>query len=259
MARKRPSSHSKEQFALFLARVGDSFADSDETFDSAVDKLLRRGRNGNGHPAATSTEGEGPRTKARSLPETPDFDAIERAARDSRDGQANLFALIGQLVVGWSNNESLLIYVLMLLLETEERSAAVVFSTLNTTRARLDLVRRLMLLKVRDPGVRNAMDSIVRRLADAGRARNEFLHAMFSVDESGQITHTQAMRLSETKGRFSFGDREPLDANRLSGLRRTLDELRALNRDLWAVLPRLREAVGREGPSCQVPPAAPPN
>jgi hypothetical protein len=50
-------------------------------------------------------------------------------------------ALIGNLVVSWSNNETLLIYILMLLLDTDQSSAAIVFASLNTTRARLDLIR----------------------------------------------------------------------------------------------------------------------
>ena len=44
-----------------------------------------------------------------------------------------------QLVEG----RRLSIYVLMILLRTNEASAAVVFATLNTTRARLDLIQRL--------------------------------------------------------------------------------------------------------------------
>ena len=44
---------------------------------------------------------------------------------------------MGHLICSWSNNESLFIYVLMILLRTDEASAAVVFATLNTTRADL--------------------------------------------------------------------------------------------------------------------------
>ncbi len=47
--------------------------------------------------------------------------------------RAPLLVLIGKLVLGSANNESLLIYILMVLLQTDEPSAAIVFSTLNTT------------------------------------------------------------------------------------------------------------------------------
>jgi hypothetical protein len=46
---------------------------------------------------------------------------------------------MGHLICSWSNSESLFICVLMILLRTDEASAAVVFATLNTTReTRLD-------------------------------------------------------------------------------------------------------------------------
>ena len=49
------------------------------------------------------------------------------------------------------NNESLFIYVLMLLLRTDQTAAvALVFATLNTTRARLDLVQRLAKATITD-------------------------------------------------------------------------------------------------------------
>lgn len=58
--------------------------------------------------------------------------------------------LIGNLVHCWSNNESLFIYILMLLMETDEATAAIVYATLNTTRARIDLIERLAKIKVKE-------------------------------------------------------------------------------------------------------------
>ena len=49
--------------------------------------------------------------------------------------------------------ESLFIYILMLLMETDEATAAIVFATLNTTRARIDLIERLAKIKVGDKKV----------------------------------------------------------------------------------------------------------
>ena len=65
------------------------------------------------------------------LPPKPDFDMLAPLLGFA----ALVLALIGNLICSWSNNESLFIYVLMILLRTDEASAAVVFATLNTTRA----------------------------------------------------------------------------------------------------------------------------
>jgi len=241
MARKRPSQHSADQFALFVAKIRDTLdGEAGAKFDEAVSKLVRSNTD---RQWALGKSPVGAGRFQPALPEKPEFDQIEREARETADSRNTLLLWIGRLVFNWSNNESLLVYVLMLLLGTDERSAAVVFATLNTTRARLGLVHRLMLLKVRDPAVQRALAAVIDRFNEAGRVRNDLLHAMYSVNERGEITHTQAMRFAEKRGHFSFGDRQPVDEERLAELKRVADELISLNRDLWDLLPRLRTAV----------------
>jgi len=77
------------------------------------------------------------------LPSRPDFEAIEAVSHKSANRRTEILALIGNLVYSWSNNESMFIYVIMLLLNTDQAAATIVFASLNTTRARLDLVQRL--------------------------------------------------------------------------------------------------------------------
>jgi len=62
------------------------------------------------------------------LPPRPDFDALEAAARRSSEQRLTLLAQIGDLNFAWSNNESMFIYVLMLLLDTSEPAAAIPYS-----------------------------------------------------------------------------------------------------------------------------------
>ena len=69
------------------------------------------------------------------LPPKPDFEVLAAAVPASADRRIFVLALMGNLICSWSNNESLFIYVLMILRRTDEAAAAVVFATLNTTRA----------------------------------------------------------------------------------------------------------------------------
>jgi hypothetical protein len=267
MARKRPSTHSEAQFALFIDRMNAMHGgDAGLEFDNAVRRLIGAVQNGapdlgpeesddlqedsqlSAQGAAESASPSVQATKLDNLPDPPDFDAIEAAARETGASRANLMVLIGQLVFGSSNNESLLIYVLMVLLQTDEPSAAVVFSTLNTTRARLDLVSRLARIKVADREVRGELDQVVRLFNDANHVRNEFLHAMYTVDTKGAITHTQTMRLVTKGGRSSFGEQNPIDQKRLDGMVEACRDLRCLNRKVWELLPRLQEAMTNRNP-----------
>lgn len=266
MSRKRPSFHTEEQFAVFLEKMQVPLdSESDSKFSQAVAKLIRNGNPGaqtdanarSPSPPAASPAPDSPdttRPAARKaelardrLPPKPDFEAIESAARETVQARTALLTLLGDLVLSWSNNESLLIYVLMILLETDEPSAAITFATLNTTRARMDLVHRLLMLKVRDRGIRNSIESVMDRFSEANKVRNELIHAMYSVSASGEITHTHLMRFVEKRGEISFGDRQAMDRKRLDGISQTCAELKRLNRDLWDLLPRLQAAVGQQG------------
>ena len=51
------------------------------------------------------------------LPPKPDFDSLEAQASRSAAQRTHKLALIGNLNFSWSNNESMFIYMLMLLLE----------------------------------------------------------------------------------------------------------------------------------------------
>lgn len=241
MARKRPSRHSADQFALFLEAAQASLDKSDgNDFTSTLARLISKSDAGlpHGIDRLPPPEGAGP-----VLPERPPFEHLEQVARHTGDGRNALMQMIGQLVLSWSNNESLLIYVLMLLLATDEQSAAAVFAALNTTRARLELVRRIMMLKISDRVLRRDLGAVLERLGAVGRLRNEFLHSTYATNARGEITHTQAMRFVEKRDHLSFGDRRPLDERGRARLQEAIDELVALNRAIWDLLPRLKKAV----------------
>jgi hypothetical protein len=177
------------------------------------------------------------------LPEKPDFETIEAAAIDSADRRTMVLALIGNLVFTWSNNESMFIYVLMILLETDEVSAAIVFATLNTTRARIDLVQRLAKAKIADRDAAKALDKLISRFNECTKVRNEFNHCMYTVDGRGDITHTHAMKIRDQGGKLVLGEIRAMDDARVKELVAVVGSLGKLNRDLWDFLPRLQQFV----------------
>jgi hypothetical protein len=183
------------------------------------------------------------------LPNKPDFEAIEAAAIDSADHRTMILALIGNLVFSWSNNESMFIYVLMILLETDEVSAAIVFATLNTTRARIDLVQRLAKAKIHDKDVAKGLERLIDRFNDCTRVRNEFNHCMYTVSERGEITHTHAMKIRESGGRLVLGEIRAMDQARIRDLIKTVNNLKKLNRELWDFLPRLKGGIRQPAPA----------
>ncbi|OKL42607.1 hypothetical protein [Pseudovibrio exalbescens] len=179
------------------------------------------------------------------LPPTPDFASIEAAADTTSDQRTRFLALIGTLNFSWSNNESLFVYVLMLLLSIDQKSAAIVFFTLNTSRARLDLIGRLSKTNLKDKQVRGELRGLIRQFERITKTRNELNHCMFVLDDHGAITHTHSMRVTETKEQVFLGRVRPVNAARLAELDTTLSKLKSFNRDFWAFLPRLEAAMAR--------------
>jgi hypothetical protein len=178
------------------------------------------------------------------LPPIPDFESIEAVAPKSADRRTSILALIGNLVFSWSNNESLFIYLLMVLLKTDQTSAAVVFATLNTTRARLDLIQRLARLQVKDRALARELTQMIERFNECTRVRNEFNHCMYGVSGRGEITHTHSIRIVETKKQLQLGEVRPMDERRIKEMIATINELKLLNREIWDYLPRLEKHLG---------------
>ena len=173
------------------------------------------------------------------LPPKPDFEALAASAPATADRRTLILALIGNLVSSWSNNESLFIYILMILLKTDQASAALTFATLNTTRARLDLIQRLSKIMIKDRALDRSLSKIIERFNETTHVRNEFNHCMYMVDAGGQITHTQSMRIVQTKNSLQFGEMKPMDEARLKSMLKTIKEMTRINRDIWDFLPRL--------------------
>jgi hypothetical protein len=181
------------------------------------------------------------------LPPRPGFEAIEAVASETASRRTLILALIGNISFSWSNNESMFIYVLMLLLDTDQTAAAIVFSTLNTTRARLDLVQRLAAVKITDKGVASRLEKLIERFNACTKVRNEFNHCMFGLNEAGEITHTHLMKITEAKGRLKFGAVRPVDDDRIREMQEVIADLKVLNRDLWDFLPVLEAHIRQQG------------
>ena len=178
------------------------------------------------------------------LPPKPDFAAIEAAAHQTANRRTFIMALIGNLVYSWANNESMFIHMLMVLMNTDEASAAVVFATLNTTRARLDLVERLAKVKVKDRSTLKALERIVARFNDLTKICNEFNHCMYTLDERGEFTHTHSIRLQEVRGKLQLGVVRKMDDARIKEMTEAIRDMTKLNREIWDFLPRLQTELG---------------
>lgn len=149
---------------------------------------------------------------------------------------SEVLLLVGRLNYVWTNTESLLIYVIAHLLKVDKEAAIVVFLTLNTTRARIDLVERLAKLRSTTASDRKAIISLTSRLTKEARVRNKYNHCIYSFDENGDISSTQLMRLVEDDKQVRYGKVEPVDDNEIKSLEGSIAEIAAISKDIWTFL-----------------------
>ena len=112
------------------------------------------------------------------------------------------------------------------------QAAILVFLTLNTTRARLDLIQRLAKLRTTSPADREAVLGFADRLGKESGLRNKFNHCIYSFDEKGEAS-TQLMRVADVGEDLRYGKVELLDRNELDRLNAAIDRIVSVNRDIW--------------------------
>ena len=144
-----------------------------------------------------------------------------------------LLPLIGKLNYCWTNTESLLIYLIVHMMDCSKEAAIVVFLTLNTTRARLDLVERLAKMNATLPADRNEVLDITGRMKREAKVRNKYNHSVYDFDENGELESTQLLRIAEFGNELKYGKVEEIDNSEFQRLAETIENIIGINEDIW--------------------------
>lgn len=157
----------------------------------------------------------------------------------SQGAEAELQAIllrVGRLNYSWTNTESLLIHLIAGLARVEKDVAVVIFLTLNTTRARIDLVERLSKLPTVDKALRGEVLSLTSALGREGALRNRYNHCIYSFDpESGGI-QTIMMRIQDRKEAIRMGKTQSVDASEFANIDKSIERLEQINRAIWGLV-----------------------
>ncbi|MCO6389650.1 hypothetical protein GTW25_01220 [Aliihoeflea aestuarii] len=150
----------------------------------------------------------------------------------------DILLLVGQLNYTWTNTESLLIHLIAGLARVDKETAIIIFLTLNTTRARTDLVERLAKMPSTQADCRRDVLEATRRLSAEAKLRNKYNHCIYSFDEEGAPAMTQTMRIVDGKNDVRYGKAELLDDAELRRISDSIASLASINRDIWQLTER---------------------
>lgn len=147
----------------------------------------------------------------------------------------DILLLVGQLNYTWTNTESLLIHMIAGLARVDKETAIVIFLTLNTTRARVDLVERLAKMQKTPADCRDEVLDATRRLSEEAKLRNKYNHCIYSFDPNSGQGLTQLMRIFDSKNDLKYGKVEALDDREVARIKESIQSLIAINRSFWDI------------------------
>lgn len=147
----------------------------------------------------------------------------------------DVLLLVGQMNYTWTNTESLLIYLIGGLAKVDKETAAIVFLTLNTPRARIDLVERLAKMSKTPAECRAEILDVTRKLTLQAGLRNKFNHCIYSFDPESGRSATQLMRIFDSKDEIKYGKMEDLDQGEIAKIKKSISALIDINKSVWAI------------------------
>lgn len=147
-----------------------------------------------------------------------------------------LLLLIGRQTYVWTNTESLLIHLIGGLSHTDKDTATVIFLTLNTTRARVDLVERLAKMDRTSDEERGRVLDLTREITRLAALRNYYAHSIYSFDEEKGEVRTIMMRIADRKQDIRLGKTRAIDKDAIAEIEENINRIAELNAKLWALI-----------------------
>ncbi|KIC43867.1 MAG: hypothetical protein AB3N07_04805 [Ruegeria sp.] len=154
-----------------------------------------------------------------------------------------LILLVGRLNYMWTNTESLLIHLIAGLTGANKDVAVIIFLTLNTTRARIDLVERLAKMDGRAPEIRDPILEHTQRLSRLSSVRNKYNHCIYSFDPESGNPKTILMRIADRKTGIKLGREDTVDDQAMHEIEDVVKQLSDANRDIWQLIRQLNFPV----------------
>ena len=147
-----------------------------------------------------------------------------------------LLLLTGHLNYAWTNTESMLIHMIAGLAGTDKETAVIIFLTLNTTRARVDLVERLAKRSQTPPDQQERVLALTGRMMRFSALRNRYSHSIYAFDPEDGAARTIMMRIADRKTDLKMGRSDPVDANAIREIEDAISHLRDINKGFWDVI-----------------------
>jgi hypothetical protein len=164
---------------------------------------------------------------------------------------------IGGLMIGWSNNESVFMAMLQCLIGGGTHSASIVWHSIRTTQARLDLIYKLSREQIKDQSLLDEMQVAIRNFKGLSGVRHFFAHATYGYSDDLKLASASSVTLT-ADGYPHKSERKVFDLATINEINHATLELAKINQRLWDLVIRVQDALEvRRITLPQLPPSAP--
>lgn len=147
-----------------------------------------------------------------------------------------LLLLTGRLNYAWTNTESMLIHLIAGLAGTDKDTAVIIFLTLNTTRARIDLVERLAKMEKTPDEQKVRILGLTARVMKFSALRNRYSHSIYAFDPESGTPRTILMRIADRKHDLKMGRSDWVDDDAISEIEVAIASLKDINQEYWKLV-----------------------
>jgi hypothetical protein len=150
---------------------------------------------------------------------------------------------IGNLIVNWSNNESVFLAMLQTLIAGGKMSAAIVWHSHRTTNARMELISRLCREQVKDDSLVTEINKAISSFKGFSRTRNFYCHATYRYDSDLHLVSATSATSPQDGEPIKF-EVKRMDGAAINEMADATIRMGHFNQDLWSLVWRLEEALG---------------
>lgn len=160
---------------------------------------------------------------------------------------------LGQYVVNVSNNETLFLAILRILINGEENSAEMIWYSQKSTVGRLELVLRISRDQHPESLATEKLEQLAEQFKSLSRLRNFYCHASYTYEDDGNLNYATGATFRNIGTPIKI-TRKKITKGVINSIIDTMQKLTKLNGELWQLINDYEKLTDRKLQGSQKPP-----
>jgi len=161
-------------------------------------------------------------------------------SEEAKKQQNFIHAQVGCLLAAWANTETLFLGITRELMRTPQNITEVVYFSMHSARDRMDLVRDLALVGLKEP-LSTAVQKLVQRFRGVTSLRNELAHCEYMLTQGYLYSGTHHASIDNLARGKQIATTKPFDKARMNEIKNITQQIIVLNNEVREMIQTLKE------------------